>query len=243
MAATRQWRSSAGSPSWCISSRLRSLLHTLPTRDQLAFGSSTTQPSTAVNCSQATCASRWRWRCSWSSPPGCIASSGAARASTAGSQWPRWRAWWPQPGSSVPAQRCSWSWRTARPRSRRGAGVLGRWLAGLQLLWVRVWRVDRGRHRRRAPPPGAAAMDCLDWDPGGADQPRRSARRQRGNRCVFSARLVRPSRRPYLRRLGARSVRGGLAIAPRSNHGRLITSQTRRCARGARLACPRAQPR
>ena len=54
-------------------------------------------------------------------------------------------------------------------RSRGGAGVVGRRLAGLQLHRVRVWRVDRDRRRGRASPPGAAAMDRMDRGPGGAD--------------------------------------------------------------------------
>ena len=99
--------------------------HARPTLDHLVSRSSTGRPSTALNCSQATCCSPSGWRCSWSSPPGCIASSGAPRARTAGSRWPRWRARSSAPGSSVPAPRCSWSSPTGRPQIPLWRGRFG----------------------------------------------------------------------------------------------------------------------
>ena len=118
-------------------------------------------------------------------------------------------------------------------RSRRGAGVLGRRLAGLQLRGLRVCRLDRDRRSSRAQAPGAAAVDGMDRCPGRADQPCRSVRRAGGNRCVLSARLVRPGRRSDLRRVATRHLLGGLAIDPPSSHDRLTTVTRSRAHAGA----------
>ena len=113
---TRQWRSSAESPS---------LTYLVAIALTPAHAPDSGSPGVEiVHCATGSPRSTARelpavrhrgWLCSWSSPPGCIASSGAPRARTAGSRSPRWRAWLPAPGSSVPAPRCSWSSRTARP--------------------------------------------------------------------------------------------------------------------------------
>ena len=96
-------------------------------------------------------------------------------------------------------------------------------LAGLQLRGVRVRGLDRDRRSSRAQAPGAAAVDSMDRCPGRAGQPCRPVRRHGGNRCVLSARPARPGRRPHLRRVATRHLRGGLAIDPPSGHDPLTT--------------------
>ena len=78
--------------------------------------------------------------------------------------------------------------------------------------WIAIVAVATLRHR--------ALPIWTAWiaDPCGADRLRRSVRREGGNRSVLSARLVRPGRRPHLRRVAPRHLPGDLAIDPPARH-------------------------